>query len=280
MAEFHISGNTLQLKLDIGYIGMYKHMTRSAVSQTINSILHNFDPQSYNFDVAVSLIDFANRNELFGRKLKKLINEKYNATAESPASEFILQNRLTPLTDVENAERRAIWLSNRLLQNKKDPAGTLLIKWANSQTAQDPKALIVGIVGVAIPGITLGLIKKHVSLPCIFSKEILFKTKLDLASVAVNVCTGLLQAALNEAQKDFYKIEPDISDWFFGRRSVAYYYTSAKQLKVVLQQIKEMQAPVYVVQEGNEIMALSFTPALNSEFYRKTWRLNELVLTN
>jgi len=201
---------------------------------------------SYYEALAYSLIRFAQKHESFSNWLQSMF-----ATRDIPFAVIDSMNMPYVLPSIETeqqATRKVHWLielSEQKEQTAVVPALEVLTHWANIREREDPKAIILGLmIGVEPFGIFGEAKKKHHPIDIIVRDSVLRKIKkTTLAKMSVTLANEIVQNGLIEVKGNANLLEPELSDWFFGDKTVVFYKASDKTLASIEKSVFDVSAP-------------------------------------
>lgn len=191
-----------------------------------------------------------------------------NATTTIPHRTFpYLQPK-----DREEAVRVANWLLQTLptlTSHDARSAITLLQTWA--QHYQKPKAVVFGIVGFAIIGPTLGLIKKNKqrnSVMRIIVTDTYYKSlgKKELAKFTAQHTGVRLAEELKSAAGNALQLHPETFDWTFSDHEVDLFAHNEKGLGECIATLEEDHLPHTVITEDDQIVGVVISPMVHEDF--------------
>lgn len=221
-------------------------------------------PFWYSEALALSLLQYAKGNPHFASVLAdmaKALPLPINLAPELDISKPV--NLLLPI-DEAYAVERAEWLIPQLLENKLAGAASasrLLTTWANDPASR--RQLIVGVVGVAIPGITLGYISRRLTMSIIVRQDQAKQNELQLARQVSQVSLHLVSRSLRQAHGKADQIEPELADWFFGEQAMMFYQATAEQLKGIETELRRMDVPYAALNKGETTGVMAISPVVN-----------------
>lgn len=164
-----------------------------------------------------SLLTFARTNEAFARHL-------YQATCHlSTPHAYHTDGIATPWYAVATeaaAVTRLAWLMEELPHLAPETYHEVVGRFVAFQKDYEPKALVLGIVGLAIIGPTLGLIKtkkktRNTMRILVADTYLATASPAALARTATTLSTKLLAQELERAGGNAYRLEPDLAEWCF-----------------------------------------------------------------
>lgn len=221
---------------------------------------------SYAMTVAASLLHYAQANAGFASQLWQLIvtlpGVPFDGAIHRPdptAARLILPQQL------EAAQRRASWLIEQLDGDRLEgatEARQLLQQWAAHHPQADPSPLVVGMMAVAIPGITLGRISRRVAMACLLRRDVPAGRKFDVARLVTQATHGVLNAALHQVGGELGQLEPEVADWFFGERPLAFYAAKRDQLGTIVGELTAGGIAHAAVEDGGATAVLAISPAV------------------
>ncbi|MFH0892581.1 MAG: hypothetical protein V1867_07470 [Candidatus Falkowbacteria bacterium] len=226
--------------------------------------------------MAGSLLAFAGRDPLFCAELKRLTGDM----AQGPAEPIRLETP-SPLfipADADTAVERAGWLVARLKENIWTNGNGItagLKAGIRGLESSDPRQLIVGIAGLAIPGVTLGLIKKRRRLSVIIDPDLARAAPAWIvAEKTARASLGILSLSLALVRHDIKKIEPELADWFYGEREIALYRTD--NFSFVKNELEKTGVLFSESGYRGRTALLGLSPAINIEEAPRGWKLKRL----
>lgn len=223
----------------------------------------------YSMTMALGLLKYAKENEVFAAELKQMIDllplmgeEKFDLDIDAEVASL---NLMAP-GDRDTALRRAQWLVYRIMENESftgaAEASAVLNEGILLHAKIEPKPVIIGVVGVAIPGITLGLIKKRQTMAIIASPGFKNTSSYSQSRAVGRASLGVIQQALTMVKSDAHKLEPDVADWFFGERTMRFFETNQSSFNRIAKEMNQLNIPHTIVEESNfTVMAMS--PSVN-----------------
>lgn len=180
---------------------------------------------------AQALTAYAEADRTFGESLAFHIqtrNWDSQTTKARPPSPYLMP------TSQADAVATAAWILNSLDQfTSASHTRGLLTAWA--QEYEDPKDLIIGIVGLAIIGPTLGIIKRkkdrsHLQI-IISEKWKGFSDAKQLATLVQQISQKVVANELRLASGDAYRLHPDTAAWCLEDPLTTIHVTDAATLR-------------------------------------------------
>ncbi|MGM0482352.1 MAG: hypothetical protein ACQEP6_00605, partial [Patescibacteria group bacterium] len=219
---------------------------------------------------ACSLIAFAEKNRLFSEFLRTYIDiylSEYSAGQLEFSDNF--SKSIVP-EDIQSARERTMWLLNEIsLEEEKISAGWILKTW--QETRNEPQDVVLGIVGLAIIGPTLGIVnkkKKVNSMQIIFSKNDLEKSSTsECINLAHSASMKLISNSLELVDGDFHRLEPDLQYWFISDQSLSLGVIKNKNLLDISKKLNENGILHYFHKNSNGMSALCISPAVRFNIY-------------
>lgn len=215
---------------------------------------------------ARALILFAEREPEFAHFLKAQIDFAGLTTQDTTTEASSDTHHLLPIS-IEHAYERAIWLLQELQQRPRleAVAGTAeLVSWAREYQA--PKDQIFGIVGIAIIGPTLGLIKKKKKkksmVRVVLSEKIATGAARQIAQTAQEASLGLLSTELATVQGNAYRLEPELAEWLFAEHETNLTKLSTQELTDLANWLTAEQLPHYTLTKDEQVVAIAVAPSV------------------
>ena len=221
----------------------------------------------YSEVLAESLILYAKEDPLFARELKSKISTLplFQSDENLLSLPYIIQDfDLLRPADATLAHRRAEWLIEGINQNTLPGAfraRQILVTWNrdSSMISVIPKQIVVGIIVVAIPGITMGKFKRRVSIKIVIREDLAKSITADLTKKIIQASNGFLVKNLASAGGNIKKLEPDIADWLLGDNASHLYSATPNSIGLIANELESMNIPHFVVsdEKGTAVMAIS-----------------------
>lgn len=228
----------------------------------------------YGEAMAMSLLQYAQKDQEFAKKLRWIV-AGLDTPGSDRAAEIVSGIEVLLPEDTDSALRRAEWLVQAIEENNipgGETAAELLSSWTYKKTWESPQQIVVGVVQVAIPGITLGRIKRRKIMTVAVKEGLSPNGDLDLSRKISQACLGVLNRALRITGGNVHKIEPEIGDWFFGDMEVSFRSASVEQLANIEKGLTELGAIHYSIKKDGEPVIIAISPSVNSAF----WNLKSL----
>ncbi len=188
-------------------------------------------------------------------------------------SENISSIYITP-SEQTAAIRSAHWLLQQL-ENQPEAyvARGELSSWADQ--FEEPKNLVLGIVGLAIIGPTLGLIenkkKKKNRMQLIVDTN--WSTSLStpkLVEKTQSLSQELIAKELRAAQGKLENLHPDTADWCMAGSDTKLYQSDQADIKLIYSVILEDRLQHICLREKGVIVALAISPSVSDEITEDT----------
>jgi len=233
----------------------------------MNYINQEIKTSLYGSTVAVSLILYAARNDEFAYFLKKILRQTdISGTAPETLNPEIFKNGKVVLpSTLDIAKRKTRWA----LENRETTL--LLKKWADDIPKEDekPKIIVVGIKVGRIPGLTFGRFKKRKSLMRIMVRK-------DVSADAVKAGISLFSKELIRANGRINKLEPEVADWYFEGKNLAFYRASSENMKKIINELKKTGVSHASTKNEKGITALAISPAVNENYIMSNWQIEKI----
>jgi len=232
---------------------------------------------TYGKALAISLMAYAKTDEKISSECRRLFSSFLPSSISAYPNIGECIKILVP-ENSESAMKRARWLF-RMVEEKKLPesreVAMVLGAWARGESWEEPRQLVIGVVGVAIPGITLGKIKRRETL-IVVAREDVAQTN-GIAHKINQVCLSLLSRAFVAAENDIKNIEPEVGGWFFGNRDIDYYTASGKQMLKIKNDLSSLNVNFTSIENAEAPEVLAISPAVNSTC-RVYWKLKGAII--
>lgn len=217
---------------------------------------------------ASSLVRFAYHDAEFATYFAALIKQNLPrdllmAPATLHSTPFYLP------ADSDTAKARAEWLMSELLyfpSYRTDPVAQALVNWASER--ETPKDVVLGIIGLAIIGPTLGLVKKKKKKK---NQMRIGVDRLTLQSASRTQLTELCQQAsmsllgneLAMVGGDTNRLDPELAEWLFVDQQTALYETRGKDMPGLLETLQREHLPHFALKADERILAIAVAPTVS-----------------
>lgn len=219
-------------------------------------------------EYAITDTEFA---ESFAHHIRTMWNEPtlHTVVSTTPTSYTAPKKRA-------DAVRIAAWLIATLPEQTTTDARaarTLAYAWAANH--ESPKNVVLGIVGVAIIGPTLGLIKskkkKKSAMRLVTHNEHFNKlTKKQLTSFVAEATGQQLATELRYASGDAMKLHPDTFDWIMSDHKNELFTDTREGLQETIVALTSEHLPHTIIRNRDEVVAVAISPSVHEEFIKNT----------
>lgn len=218
---------------------------------------------------AVALLAYAEKDSLFAESLAYHI-QKNKWQINEPVSDFTPSRYLIPQTK-DDAIRQTHWLLP-ILNDKQTTKTTknILASWA--QHYESPKDVVIGIIGLAIIGPTLGIIskkKKRKSILNIVIEKNWYK-KQNTLSLVEYVQTASIKVVTNELKLvggNIYRLHPDTAEWCLEEPLTKIHLADKEELKTMKVVCVSEKLSHYNLRDENEKgVLIAISPTVNENF--------------
>ena len=220
------------------------------------------EDQCFAGSLAASLCAFASNDKTFAMWFTKEIGtlpftDEVTATNSSTPSTLLIPENL------DTAVQRAYWI---IQQAKTKPKlANQLRQWSAQQPL--PQVLVLGIVGVDIPGPTLGIIKKRkkqTSIMPVFVCDETYRHSSPQSRFTMiqQASLQLLSKALRSYGGDT-RLDPDFFDWLHHDQLTSVGRVSEDVLQDVQQRARDEGILFHQHTDGARITTLALTPAVS-----------------
>jgi hypothetical protein len=187
-----------------------------------------------------------------------------------------------PLQDEKQALRRAVWLLELHTKQHNQhtiPAIEVLTHWANIREREEPKAFILGLIlGVEPFGLWGEPNTKHHPVDIIVRDTVVKKIKkTQLAKMSVALTSEIIQKGLIEVNGNANLLEPELSDWFFGDKTVVFYSADTETLSSIESAIHDAHAPNALRSDTDGTTFLAVGPTIYINDLSESDKLEEIT---
>jgi len=227
-------------------------------TKTINKLSH----------YAATLVSYAKTNEEFAGVLyahtKQFLTEPYDII-DTYSSKYLRPGSF------QIAENRLQWLEREITLHESrqtKEAKAVLATWAKDY--ESPEDLVLGIVGLAIIGPTLGLIKKKKKrksqMKVVINASEFNKDQLHVLALALSASTGLLGNELATVGGHAYRLDPELADWLFAEHDTLTSEATADQLRQLISTLQSESLPHFILKTEGIIQAIAIAPSVSDRF--------------
>lgn len=237
-------------------------------------------PLSYGEALTLSLIEYAEAHKKFAEVLRGLVFHLPRNVDRGVGAYRERDVRILVPEDADDALRRATWLLPRIEEERTpeyNRAAAILVDWAGTRREEEPKQIVVGVVQVAIPGITLGKIKRRRKVLLFVRPDVAERKDFEMSRRVSEATLGLLAGALEEAGGNVYELEPEVGDWFFGERETAFFAADEKELVRIGKELEELDVLHFTTEENGRDAVLAVSPAVNSAYAATVWNAQPII---
>lgn len=223
--------------------------------------------------IALALVDYARKNNIFAAWLRDLLGN-VNIAENLKNNKYNLQDTNLQVLQPENmytAYKRARWL----IDNDEKQAVAILQNGVKNIKITSPKQIVIGIVGLAVPGPTLGILNKKKKMSLIVHPS-LVKNAVKLAIKTNQASHELFKRSLFKAKNNFDKLEPDMADWFYGDKDIALYKAGAGEFSEIKKTLDELGVEYAEIKDGENALAMAISPLVSNYYQEVLWNLDAL----
>ncbi|PLX22207.1 hypothetical protein C0584_00430 [Candidatus Parcubacteria bacterium] len=166
-------------------------------------------------------------------------------------------------SSTDMAIRKFDWL----LELENEEALAPLISWSKSYEDEQAKNLVVGIVGMAIPGVTLGIIKKRFTMNFLIKKSSVKKSA--LVNIGIKSSTNLLSRCIKKVNGNTNKLEPELYDWLHGDRDVQFFDLENNSISDIGNMLTELGVDYVEIRQNTKTIGYTISPVVNDDFFHK-----------
>lgn len=217
-------------------------------------------PALFEESKAFALLAFAKINSQYRTYLRRVMLSEQELQAVAIPKIFDTSLLLLLPKSYEDARLQ----TESLLRDKKSVRAKriLLHVLEEESPITTPKDVIIGFIGLAIIGPTLGLMKKrmHVEMPVIMEMGL----EKDIPDEAIaKASLSVLEREIERASKNIKKVEPNTSDWFFGAKGFSLYKAPRTSLGEIAHKLENLDIPYAITESADEKRVLAISPSVN-----------------
>jgi len=142
-----------------------------------------------------------------------------------------------------------------------------LTTWAKNYQA--PQAIVFGIIGMAIIGPTLGMIKKRKKkrggMRVILAEIEAKRATKQVFELAQHASTALLGNELAAVNGNAYRLDPELAEWLFVDQETRLFTGTNLELATLAKLLKHDRLPHFVLKNDKGIQAIAVAPAVSDE---------------
>lgn len=233
----------------------------------------------YAVSLASSVLLYAQINLKFAANLKEKIKILPIMYKDIICPEIEAETMILFPESEETAEKRVDWLINQLAEKsimQSEEAAMLLQSWANS-SANLQRQVIIGIVGLAIPGVTLGRISRRKTMSVVIREDLATEKIAALTKTISQTSLDVFKIHLDLAGENIRQLEPDVADWFFGEREILFYKAKGREMESIKKTLVELGVPHSERNWCEKMAVLAVSPIANTKFAMMNWEIDPLM---
>jgi hypothetical protein len=207
------------------------------------------------------------RDFLVGAILEHLsmLEDVPNVSLDIPVSQYLVPQSCNA------AQRRTYWVLNEILLSPYKYLDTAMHLRSWAQQHQTPQSVVLGNVGLAIIGPTLGLVekkKKKKSQLRIVVDETLEQTlsKKQFSELTQAATIGLLGNEIAAVNGNTNRLDPDMAEWLFADKETQISFAAKKSLTKLHHVLTNEQLPHFCVATNRNLQALAIAPVVSDTF--------------
>jgi hypothetical protein len=222
----------------------------------------------YSESLALGVLLFAQASPSFKQSLSEYVYPK-NTPLKAPTIPRILP-LLVP-EDEHVAKKRVTWV----LQNGSEEAQLILQEAVKDRPFDEPKAVVLGITIGALPIGVLGHDKPGKKVTVISHTT---ETNVEsLIENGVRSSLTLLERVVHDARGDLRKVDPDMTDWFFGEKKLEFYKASRETIAELERELSSLDIPHATLSDEHGPVSIAVSPAINPETLTLDWDLEGIA---
>ncbi len=218
---------------------------------------------------AEALVLFAEQDREFANQLLASLRYHFGVCDTLITTRPSVCPELVP-SDASWAAARAAWLFQELHTQREEnvrAAKNTLLAWARDYP--EPQDIVIGIVGLAIIGPTLGIVKKtkrkkknlRVVLDAALSAE---STARQLA-IAQEAATALLATELATVGGNAYRLDPETAEWLFTDQETKLHQQDQRALRDTAAWLQAEALPHHALYQDGHLYALAVAPSVHED---------------
>ena len=256
---------------------------KNNINPTYNNKITNITPVktiSYFEAVARALIVYATKDKCYENYLFDKVKDLRGIKKFVDNKVILTDIKLLMPLDYYSATEKTDWLLKSI--NVEEKAGLEIISIFKShvrEEAVNPRSLVIGIVGLALPSPTLGVIstKKRKRMSLIVESSFKNKSKIKFADIAIKVSHELFKKELKKSNQKLDKLDPDVSGWFFEEKEMVFYETDTGQVKSIINELSGLSVNYVEYKENEKTGILAISPAINDGYQEILWSLKKIT---
>ncbi len=221
----------------------------------------------YSESLALGLLLYAQANQSFKNMLAEHVfpNEGQLQTPPVPKTLPLLvpQDKIT-------AQKRATWV----LKHGSKEAVQILQEAVKDKPYESPKAVVLGITLGVLPVGVLGHDKPGKKVTVISKKDV--SDTESIIQGGLRCSLNLLERSIHNAGGELQKIDPDMSDWFFGEKNLEFFKASQDTIGNMYRELSELDVPHALITDEHGPTMIAVSPAINPETLTLDWDLEKI----
>lgn len=238
---------------------------------------------TYGEALAALFVHMAQKKQKISARLLELAQTLPAATQLPHGIPFISEHDLKLITPADECAllRKIEWFQQRI-QEKSLPgfeeAAILIKSWAYRHTREpeQKRQLVVGVITIAIPGITMGRLRRKEPMSIIMEQNIQQHRLVEYIKKIPQAVARVLEHAFIMADKKTERLEPEISDWLFGEKTLSFYTAPEKIISQAHKDVLRLGIVHSTTWEQGKPVLLAISPALNSDSMENRWNLEQM----
>jgi len=231
--------------------------------------------------VALSLILFARFDLDFANELRNAVGLRLGAASKLPQEHAAKAEQLAELArmilpaDREAALKRTDWLFRRIGESVL--AAPILKTWKEEEFDPFPKQIVVGIIRVAIPGVTLGRFRRKKKAMIIMRGRMKRTEPLYIQETISQILLDLIFKSVRvRAKGDFMKLEPDFFDWEADGFPVEIYKADQDKIRNISEHLSKIGAEHSKRGDELGLYMLAISPSADHLYAEISWELERV----
>jgi len=221
----------------------------------------------YSESLALGLFLYAQKNPSF----REILEQHVHPSALKISVETVPAS--VPLLYPESetvALKRATWIQKYGTKQSR----AILAEAIKDKPYESPKAVVLGITIGILPIGIMGHDKPGGKVTVISLNTL--KERKSLTQGGTRTSLSLLERSIKEAGGELKKVDPDMSDWFFGEKTIEFFSAERKTIKSLIKELETLDVPHTHISDEHGATTLAISPAINPETLSLDWDIEKI----
>lgn len=220
----------------------------------------------YSESLAMALLLFAQSDESFKSTLAEHVYPN-NEDLQAPQAPQSLPLLFPQSKEV--ALKRASWV----LKHGSNESHKILQEAVKDRPYDSPKAIVLGITLGVLPVGIFGHDKPGKKVTVISAQSMTDTGTIIRGGVRSSL--NVLERSIQNAGGDLAKVDPDMSDWFFGEKNLEFFKATKDTILSMQQELSHLDIPHALIQDEHGPLMIAISPAINPETLTLDWDLED-----